>query len=225
MTGCIRGCTRVRWSQGERVRDPRPARAGLLCLPCRDRLAELLAGVAEYAGMLDDVREHGVADELPGIKMLRADPPAPLNLGVVAVEDSRTRPHYVLHDDGSEQIQGPVSITAVLGEWAELVIDLRQLYDQPRTVPELVAFLAGHVDWIAGQSWVVEAYAELDYLHRKLGELVGEPRPRSIGRCPDCQAPLWMPHGDVLACGSCGASWEREQWGVLAAVLAGEVVT
>lgn len=199
----------------------------MLCDPCHHRLAELLQDVALFLPMLDDVRWHAVENlHDPGVKLRSvASEKAPLNLAVTVLEDRRTRPRLVVHDDGTVTSEGPVSLAGTLSGWCDLVIEERRLSDEPHTVPQCLVILRQHLEWIAGRPWVGDMFAEVDELHRQLGDVVGEPRPRPIGRCPvdDCGAPLWMPGDDwsPLECRACGAEWPRERWGVLAAALAG----
>lgn len=225
---CARGCYRVRYREGERVRTPRPAQAGLLCFPCFDRLATMLDDIDGYLDLLPHVRERGVADAMhnPGVKLRSvAGEHAPLNLAVTALTDRRTTQRLVEHADGTVSNEGPISVPAVLASWCQVVLTERRLAETVHTIRRCLQVLQAHVDWCAEQDWAAEMWAEIDEVHKQLGEVVGEPRPRPVGRCPedDCDTPLYLPEeGQPLVCRGCGSSWDRSMWGVLADVIAAD---
>lgn len=202
--------------------------AGLLCDPCFNRLADMFSDIRIYLGMLDDVREHSVAAmHDPSMKLRSiASEQNPMNMQVLAMEDKRTTPRLVERDDGSVETVGPVSISRVLSGWCQVVVEERRLSDDVHTVERCLAVLRANVDWCAGQDWIGDMYDEVDVLHKQLGDVVGESRPKPVGRCPepDCDTPLFMPEeNQPLVCRGCGASWDRSQWGILAAAIASAV--
>lgn len=137
--------------------------------------------------------------------------PAPLNLGVAALSDTRAT-MWDPEDDSS----GIPDVVGVLGEEADRVRDERPLQQRQtaRTMTSEVDLLRAHRDWICAQDWVIAYDRTLRGLRRAiLRETGGDQKRKPIGRCPakdgdgtPCDGPLWPDRYGAMAvdCGRCG---------------------
>lgn len=65
--------------------------------------------------------------------------------------------------DGTDQC-GPTPLRAVLAGWVEVVNEARRLTPCGRSVPDMVERLLAHLDWVCGQSFAADFYAEIEEL-------------------------------------------------------------
>lgn len=124
------------------------------------------------------------------------------------------------HDAGSDRL---MSILGVLNGWAHLVREERNL-TPPRhvTVSGERDTLTRHLDWLAGQPFIDDAYAEIRELAATLKVLNGTQDDKPVGRCylPKdvgiCNGPIWVDDAAGHAhCGRCAQTWDGPQLALL----------
>jgi hypothetical protein len=209
------------------TRNPDQARQPLpglrVCGPCHRRLDATLTDVADLFALLPALLVPGPGER--GTRGKRSHSPAPGNVTVMALTDSRNGPAL----DGGDV----PDVLGVLESWARAVReDLRLVAEGRVSVTGEVDLLRTHLDYVTAQPWVDELDTDVRYLHRALAQVCGEPRQQRIGTCPaevldpeprTCGASLYAPtYGDAVVCGSCEATWERRHWLHLGQMLAQE---
>ena len=158
-----------------------------------------------------------------GTKGKRAHPPAPTDLGILDLLD--TRPKIVprrLADDprlvheivfhGEPERRG---VLPAIADWVRLadaeMIDAGFEHTPPVDVPTIVSetgWLTRHLDWLTEQQWVTELADEVGKIHARLLGVIDEGRPEYRPRCK-CGARM-RDEGSHFTCSDCGAD-VREQ--------------
>jgi len=192
-------------------REPKTAQAGLLVCHGHHRwLADALDDIIITCALLDDFREPGTAiDDGRQVRGKRVDPPAPIRLDVVALEDRRTVSKY----------PGDIyPVLAVLEGWARIVREERKL-GRPKceaTILGEAGLLLAHLSWLMSQPFVDDLAGELRQVKSALHSAIGEHAPRPVGRCPvvypetgTCDGPLYQDRygGMSVSCRQCGEYW------------------
>lgn len=180
-----------------------PDGAAMCCQRCSRRLRDALTGVSELFCMLPLFMAPGSVRDSSGIRGSKgAAQPSPVNLNAVALTDARSDPTGFMRDGRKVLNDGPAGVLAMVGGWAAMVREERQLAPAlavprqwfsewgtllPAAAIALVArecnFLITHLDWITGQPWVDEMWTEVRDAHRALKKVCGEPKPRKVATC------------------------------------------
>ncbi|GGQ49430.1 hypothetical protein ACFFKE_10630 [Streptomyces mutabilis] len=115
------------------------------------------------------------------------------------------------------------NIAAVLGSWAQIVVEERAVPAPARSVPQLVRFLTHHLDWLTAQPPAADFADEMESLRT---ELLGVIDPAHAGhRPPSAACVVDYCTGNIIAspqtsgsakkvsirCSS-GHSWEMREW-------------
>ena len=187
-----------------------PADGLLVCPGHRRWLTDTLDDIIETNCLLPAFLEPGSSvDDGRQVKSKRVDPPAPIRLDVVGLQDRRTVYRYA----------GDIyPVLAVLESWARLVREERDLTNPstPATILSETTLLIAHLDWIAGQPFVDELAKELRQAKTSLHAAIGDHAPRSVGPCPvvhpdtgTCGGPLFQDRYGRLSvtCRQCGETW------------------
>jgi hypothetical protein len=190
----------------------------LLCAPDADRLGQWIAGIADEYAQLSAVpsmqgREPGTGGA-GGLASQRSVG----DLTVMALRDRRSRER----DDEDTDGNGARGVLEVLGSWASLIREERELELPERTVthvfrsgvvwsmdvPEPATVLserrliATHLDWALTQPWINELHADI----RQLWNLLqgrNNPQPYTARRQCACGGTIrWR--DEAAECGSCG---------------------
>jgi hypothetical protein len=195
------------------------------CPTCQDRLDENLLELLDLYAILDTHRDRFL---LPGNEAdagnhrgKRIDPPAPGDLAVMEILDSRTGPF------------------AVMASWLGIIREDFSLAPpaQPETLMVVVGHLRKQLPRICDQHPAVDEFArETRNALRSLDLAVRGPRDRRIplGECPvvlpadddeparACRRPLYHdPSQPTIRCLGCGSTWAGDvEWAWLAALLA-----
>lgn len=209
----------------------RPA-VGHLCAGHLDRLASMLREVEDEAALLSPLpsmqqRMDGGHGGLPSER-------APARLEVLVHQDHRRGTGKSETDDDALAAGDTLPVLDVLHSWARLVREERDLTaDGPATVMGERGLLTRHLEWIAEQDWVDEAYRDIRTLIGQLRAANGHRAERPHSACPvvlDSQSctgsvwirdelqPVWRRYTDRCAqtwepapgaaiCDMCGASW------------------
>jgi hypothetical protein len=202
----------------------REAEHGYLCVGCFERVAEWLHDVENEAAILSAVKSMAIATGNRGAGL--ASQRSPARLDVVVLTDPRSYP-YAPRTNGpacrdcwhgtcmamrawenarAAQADGLLSIFGVLGSWARLVREERNLeWPAEVTVTSERRTLSSHLDWVSDQPWVDEFVGDLRTLRTQLKAANGtnEPRKKPVGICPT-----------LLASGECGGRlWPNERLG------------
>lgn len=198
-----------------RHRDPRRALSGaLLCGKHERDLLEDLRDLTDLYPLLDHVLEPGSvqADELVRYGR-QVDPPAAARLDVVALRDQRTT-----WDPGADP--DAVDILGVLGGWARILREERQLADpDTATVTSEAAALRTHHEWIITQPWVDEYATEVHRAALAVRHACGEyERSDRVGTCTiptddgTCGGPLYPDRYGLMRvrCARCGETWDED---------------
>lgn len=158
-----------------------------------------------------------------GTKGKRAHPPAPTDLGILDLLD--TRPKIVprgLADDprlvheivfhGEPERRG---VLPAIADWVRLadaeMLDAGYEHTPPVDNPTIVSetgWLTRHLDWMIEQQWVTELADEVGKIHARLLGVLDEGRPEYRPRCK-CGARM-HDEGSHFTCSACGAD-VREQ--------------
>jgi hypothetical protein len=108
--------------------------------------------------------------------------------------------------------------TAVIGSWARVVIEDRQLSGRGSLDGESAArLLVIHLEWLTAQPFADDAATEVaDVVHWVRAKCKDLPEP-PLGKCPDidprgesdrCGGPLrWIDGSTAVACARCGSTW------------------
>lgn len=178
--------------------------AGYACKRHYHWINDTLYQIGELFALLDDVRLPSANGD--GRSATRVGSPAPGRVEVMALTDPRAKTPVDL--DGEDDIP---DLPGSLASWAGLVIEERSIDGAliGTDVTSSVRFLRRERMWIAGQPWLDDYVSELASLHRAVALAVGDSMwPRSIGRCPNDQAPLYYTAGlDEVTCRRCKATW------------------
>lgn len=201
----------------------RPHRAHdgmLVCAHHYDLLGQTLTDIETHAELLDTQPSLAIRLDSSGGGL--ASQLAPVNLDKVVARDGRRGAaglgrqdaDPLAHDDTPSAIE-------TLHSWARVVREERQLTDTgPVTVASERRTLTFHLDWIARQPWVDEAWSELRHLRTHLMALNhdADERVRSVGSCPtltsdgECGGRLWPNEDDgSVRCGRCRRIFPREE--------------
>lgn len=132
--------------------------------------------------------------------------PAPGRVSVMALGDLRNGSDW--HDD-------PDAVPSVIGSlygWIRLMAEEREdakLLRVEGTLSAVIGVLKREKHWLAAFSGVDDYIADLAALHRHVASAVGETMwPRSIGKCPNCAASLYVTPGvDAVTCRKCESEW------------------
>lgn len=206
-----------------RHREPKEARYGYLCAGHYRWLKTALDDVLITAAMLPAFLEPGTVDRDPSLPVSRRgiDPPAPIRLEVVALEDRRT---------GAQVSPGDVlPALAILESWARIVRE-DQALASPTTQATLMTeagLLGRHVDYVAAQPWIDDLAAELRAIVGALHAAIGDYAPRPVGRCQvldgdqACGGALLQDRYGMFSvtCRRCGETWGEHELRRLGLVL------
>ena len=158
-----------------------------------------------------------------GTKGKRAHPPAPTDLGVLDLLDSRPKivPRELVDDPrrvheivfhGEPERRG---VLPAIADWVRLadaeMLDAGFEHTPPVDNPTIVSeagWLTRHLDWLIEQQWVTELADEIGKIHRRLLGALDEGRPEYRPRCK-CGARM-HDEGSHFTCSDCGAD-VREQ--------------
>ena len=176
---------------------------GLLCAPDFDRLAQQLNQIERETQQLSAVPSMAQPQGSRGGTL--ASHRAPARLDALVLTDPRT----------TRDEHGTVGVLGVLGSWARVVRDDRQLtWPERITVASERKTLVAQLDWIAAQPWVDEFAHELHALLRQLQRTNGTAPEPPAGRCylpidgdKPCAGPIWLEH-EHARCGRCGSEWD-----------------
>lgn len=174
---------------------------GLLCARHFHWMTDTLKQIEELFALLPEVLLPSLA-QLSGERHGSMDgSPAPGRIDVMALTDRRAVPRG---DDDMPDVPGS------LLEHAARVVEERGLTDVlDGTVTGSIRLLQRERRWLAHQAWVDDYTGEIARLHRAVARGVGDSMwPRSIGRCPNCTAPLYITVGvDEVTCRKCRSAW------------------
>lgn len=217
----------------------REAEHGYLCRGHFQHVAQWLHEVEDEAAVLSAVKSMAVATGNRGAGL--ASQRSPARLDVIALTDSRTAP-YAPRSDGpvcrdcwhdtctamrawenarAARADGLLSILGVLGSWARVVREERELeWPAEVTVVSERRTLSAQLDWVSKQPWVDEFVGELRILRMQLKAANGtnEVRNKPVGICPtllpkgECGGRLWPNErlGEVV-CESCERNFGPEE--------------
>ncbi|MFC6089446.1 hypothetical protein [Saccharothrix lopnurensis] len=192
----------------------------LLCVPCVDRLWQLLRWIEWHLAMLSPrrrVRPQMVATA-GGF-----GPSSPANDDALVLLDPRSAARGVGRSlTGPEDDPNPLlSAPAVLGGWAEQVWEartpesLRSLIPAPATLREAVSTLLLALPWVARQAWVLTFADEVDQLARQVRGVVGDAPDKPVATCTRLvgAAPAPGAVDDRPVCGEDVTMWKHERDG------------
>lgn len=194
-------------------RKPVEASTGLLCTHHALALNEALQDILELWALVPLYLLPGSGTDDGSRHTKTADPPAPGNLHVMSLRDSRM---FAPRPPGDQlwfqETDDIPDAPGTLRERAELVADERRITNPDLgTISATVLFLRTHRDWIAARDWVADYDDELHILRRALSLGPGE-RTRPVGACPTldgdgkpCGGPLWADRYGAMqvTCGRC----------------------
>lgn len=201
------------------------------CNPCYDRIRRNLTEIGQRWERLDPTPNSSVDLGSRGSPGFGSRSPASDH--IIAMRDPRssTTAKTWLGGDGrlhKESEHPPLSVYGVLETIAYDVAEGRRQSDpEANTVPQLVRFIDGNLDWITRHPIVAEVAEQLHDLIRQLKPATGDGR-RSVGRCPNtldegdttrtCGTRLYAPtsgesiQSDSIRCAACGREWHRSEW-------------
>ncbi|HEV8178614.1 MAG TPA: hypothetical protein VGP44_13135 [Gemmatimonadales bacterium] len=231
---CLLGCKDRKGTQR------RTAPPLLLCKDCTERIVATLDDVVTLYSLLPVVKRPGsTGTGRPGKGKA---PPVPVRLDVLVLMDARSDHLGWVDEHGDRHHHpGPRDVPSVLESWARMVREERDLTDVGQaTVFTEANVLRVHNDWICAQPWVDEYWDEIRRIYSDLRTVCGEPKPKSIGPCPNvldypellgpacrvcvhdscidirapiCGHPLYAsPWSDTISCKGCGKDYRRHQW-------------
>jgi hypothetical protein len=124
----------------------------------------------------------------------------------MALTDRRAKTPIDL--DGEDDVP---DLPGSLASWAQLVLEERGI-DASRVgvdVTSSARVLRRERMWIAAQPWLDDYVTELAALHRAVALTVCDTMwPKSIGKCPNCTAPMYPTIGvDSATCRKCRTTW------------------
>lgn len=208
---------------------------GHLCIGHHQRLADMLREVEEQATLLD--ARPSMQQQMGSGGSRLASERAPVRLEVLVHTDRRRGTGKSETDDDAHAAGSTLPILDVLGSWARLVREERELSAPERvTVSGERDLLTRQLDWIAAQPWVDEAYSDVRTLLGQLRIANGTGPDKPHCRCPvilegefcrgnvwvhDELQPVWRRYPDRCAqtweqapgaavCDTCGSSWVTE---------------
>lgn len=191
-------------------REPKATHRGRVCDHHHRWIGYTLTDIAETSALLPHFIEPGTAlDDGRQVHGKRVDPPAPLRLDVVALNDRRTIARFP---------GDLIPVLAILETWAQLVRDTRQLQTptQPVTILRETATLHRNLDWLITQEWIADLATELRDIKAALHSAIGDHAPRPVGVCPihhpdtgECGGKLYQDRygGMSVTCRKCGETW------------------
>lgn len=196
-------------------RHPKTATNGTHLCPGHHRwLTESLRDIIDTAALLPHFHEPGTAtDDGRQVRGRRIDPPAPIRLDVIALEDRRTTARHP---------GDIIPALAILESWAQLIRDERQL-PHPKTKTTLTTetqFILTHQDWITQQPWIEDLAKEIRDIKTALHAAIGDHAPRPVGTCPvihpdkgECAGKLYQDRygGMSVTCAKCGEQWDEPE--------------
>lgn len=216
---------------------PRPHQAthGFLCEGHFSRLAQNLRDIETEATFLDARPSMQQRMDAGGGSL--ASERAPAKLDVLVHTDRRRGTGKSETDDDAIAAGKTLPILDVLHSWARLVREERDL-EPPQTVTISGErdLLTRHLEWVAAQAWVDEAYGDVRQLHSQL-LIANERQPdRPYSQCPvildglgcpgqvwihDELQPVWRRYPDrcskswehapgAAVCDACGSSWATD---------------
>jgi len=197
---------------------------GRLCKPHRKRLDTITTDIHDLLFDLPHITEAGTApkDSTPKGKHTKNPyPPAPANLDVIALLDTRgkstARDYWVKQDNGQWKMEGS-KITPVLNVIAYWVAAVAQMRDIDRThLPKSAAgqldWLRRHHDWIATQTAVETYLHSIENVRKELRTTLHDYQTDMNDRCPHCNSSLHAKgnRGAVECRYGCGAQWVTPQ--------------
>lgn len=215
------------------------AEVGLICFDHHASIKETLQDILEFWALLPLYLLPGSAPVADGSKKRKnPDAPAPLNLGVVALNDRRSDDEEqrvsVLTHGSKYESNGDESLPSVpvhLAAWADLVREERDLAAGDGTVVDSVRLLQKHLDYLAGDDLIKKFDAQIRTIRRHLASGNGEYAPKPVGKCPTldgagkyCDGPLWAA-GDKMEvdCGKCGRHYDERILRHLGGMLTDEI--
>lgn len=162
-----------------------------------------------------------------GKRKKRADPPAPGDLGIMALFDSRSTTAPIPETKArnwnantgrmeSNAAGEMPSVLSIVASWLLLVAEERPLTSAlPQSVLGQLDLLHRHHEWLAAQPYVDDYLLEMGELRKALAQVVRDHKARRIGTCdlptddgPKCGGALIIDNGsDVIRCVSCRAQW------------------
>lgn len=179
------------------------------CEQCAERMRAQLREIEDYAATLDPA--PGKGGDSSGRHSPGFGSRSPARDDVISALDYRTVTHdHRGPDDEADSVPSILGTLHYLARWiAEEADDLRPSHAP--TIAREAAYLRARIDWTTGQQWVDELADELRRLHGHCRRLAGDPPPKPVAPCPDCDGPLW-PRGDnetvAVRCGDCGRSYD-----------------
>lgn len=152
----------------------------------------------------------------------RADPPAPGDVTLMALYDSRTKAVRIAGSDADplgDQSEPLPAVLAVVASWLLLLADERPLTATlPSSVLAQLSLIQRHHDWMAGQEWVDDYLAEMAELRKAMVAVVHDRRFERRGSCrlpfedKVCGGTLLEENGTaVVYCTNCKARWVSDQ--------------
>lgn len=184
------------------------ATIGYVCEHHLQRLGQILREIEDEATMLSPVPSMQIRGGGGGTL---ASQRAPVRLDVIVHTDRRRGTGKSETDDDALAAGPTLPILDVLGSWARIVREERELTDPDTvTITGERDVLSRHLTWVAAQPWVDEAYSDLATLLSQLKGSNGTRPERPVGRC-------WHPNGDEECGGAIRrASLVSQPWTTLA---------
>jgi hypothetical protein len=197
------------------------ADVGLLCRGHLEKLGAILRDIEDQAAMLD--ARPSMQIRTGSGKGSLASERAPARLDVLVHTDRRRGTGKSETDDDALAAGETLPILDVLHSWARIVREERDLADpETVTVTGERDVLSRHLEWVAEQAWVDEAYGDLRKLLGQLKGSNGTQDDKPVGRCylpadvGECGGPIWV---DMAAghahCGRCKEVWDGPQLAML----------
>jgi hypothetical protein len=183
-----------------------------VCGRCRAYLVRLIDEI-QSAWPIVGMRVQPMRRERLEYRRMPFGPSSPANDYVLSLLDPRTS---IPTDDGRE----PLSIPSVIAGWVNTIKAERGTATDGRrpSVAAGLAYLAVHVDHIAGAGWVVDAVDELAAVARHCRGLAGDRPPVTVRACPGvdgqpCPGQLKPDEsGRALVCTRCDSAWPCSEW-------------
>lgn len=200
-------------------RDPRE---GVVCDPCRNRLAAALWEVRDLHSLLTAALSPGQG-ETQRVSGSR-ETPLPLRVGALDLAGPARREVEGVSDAGRDQ-EGGWSTAAILDSW---VRDWAPALGEPlpkAEVPALVSWLSRHLRWACDEHPAIDEFnTEVIVLLYALRSLLNVSRKpiHLADPCPSCAHTALKrdPGGGDVICGHCHREWPHTQFERLAVVLA-----
>lgn len=212
--------------------EPTERFVGFACRRHYHWIDRTLAQIEELFALLDDVVTHVSGPHFGDSRYgTREGSPAPGRIDIMAITDPRIAGRsfpmsYDCNSDGKGGLEpngdDVPDVPGSLVQWCRAVIEEQNDDDWKRrdkrlatldgTVTGSIRTLRAERMWIAQQAWLDLFCEEIEELHRAVAQGAGETMwPRSIGKCPNCQAPLYVTVGiDEVSCRKCKSAWSGE---------------